>query len=237
MKNSTLMHGELALAPTLFPAGVLAHGLPAKAEKDDIDAAAQNTVSVTTGAETVTRNSHSVTNPTDGSRVSHPRFKFTDKDGIAPPDGFSTRETWSAAVWLNALAAAGGRVEGRFITLPAADADSIRRWFYHRWEGTRENTEPRWVSGALAGIGSLAKVRWDEVADRYRRCPWADVIQDAFAAAREAGLPVDRSQRTVQRRRDAIAFYIDRPISTCRELSREEWIEVGEAIRSGDLVW
>jgi hypothetical protein len=217
------MHGELALAPTLFPAGVLAHGLPAKAESTTQDEAGQ---SVAPGREMQ-----------DADTSLRVRFKFGDEDNIAPPEGFSNRETWSAAVWLNALAAEGGRIEGQLVTLPAADPDAIRRWFYHRWEGARENAEPQWVAGALAGIGSLAKVRWNEVAAHYRRCPWADAIQDAFAAAREAGLPVDRSKKTVQRRRDAIAFFLNRPISTCRELSREEWLDVGEGIRSGDLVW
>jgi hypothetical protein len=222
MKNSTLTHGELALAPTLFPAGVLAHGLPAKAETTHQSEAENEAVS------------HQIS---DGDVPARARLTFDEQDGIAPPEGFSTRETWSAAVWLNALAAEGGRVENQTITLPAADADAIRRWFYHRWEGVREGSEPRWVAGALAGIGSLARVRWNEVATHYRRCPWADVIQDAFAAAREAGLAVDRSRRTVERRRDAIAFLIDRPITTCRELSRAEWMRVGEAIRCGELVW
>ena len=216
------MHGELALAPTLFPAGVLAHGLPAKTETTAIGDS----------------ENQSVSHPISGENVpSRARLTFDESDGVAPPEGFSTRETWSAAVWLNALAAEGALIEGRYVTLPAADADAIRRWFYHRWEGVREGSEPQWVAGALAGIGSLARVRWNELAAHYRRCPWADVIQDAFAAAREAGLPVDRSRRTVQRRRDAIAFYIDRPITSCRELSREEWTLVGEAIRSGDLIW
>lgn len=222
MKNSTLTHGELALAPTLFPARVLAHGLPAKAENTTQDEVGGNTASPQNTANGV---------PTRA------RLTFGEGDDIAPPAGFSTRETWSAAVWLNSLAAEGGRIEGRFVTLPAADADAIRRWFYHRWEGAREALEPQWVAGALAGIGSLARVRWNEVASHYRRCPWADAIQDAFAAAREAGLAVDRSRKTVQRRRDAIAFLIDRPIQTCRELSRAEWLHVGDAIRSGELVW
>lgn len=223
MKNSTLMHGKLALAPTLFPARVLAHGLPGQLENTTHDDAA---VDATPAADA-----------TNGGTSLRARFKFNEGDGIAPPEGFSTRETWAAAVWLNSLAAAGGRIEGQLLDLPAADPDAVRRWFYHRWEGARENIEPQWVTGALAGIGSLARVHWDEVAAHYRRCPWADVIQDAFLAAREAGLPVDRSNRTVQRRRDAVAFFLNRPISTCRELSREEWLDVGEAIRTGDLVW
>lgn len=222
MKNSTFTHGELALAPTLFPAGVLARGLPAKPETTP----AQDASSAAAREEILD----------DGVPV-RARLTFEENDGIAPPEGFSSRETWLAAVWLNALAAEGAQIEGRFIALPAANADAIRRWFYHRWEGAREGDEPQWVAGALAGIGSLARVRWNEVAAHYRRCPWADIIQDAFAAAREAGLAVDRSGKTVQRRRDAIAFYIDRPLSSCRELSREEWMLVGEAIRSGDLVW
>lgn len=212
MKNTALTHGENTLAPALFPASFLAHGHDANSSEEETNEQAHNA-------------------PTRA------RLKFDDNDGIAPPEGFSNRETWTAAVWLNALAQNGAKLDNKFIALPPAEADEIRRWFFHRWEAARDGKESPAVAGALAGIGQLARVQWSEVAAHYRRCPWFDVIQEAFAAAREANLKVDRSRETVVRRRDAIGFFLRRPLSSCRELSRDEWTRVGEAIRSGALRW
>jgi hypothetical protein len=93
------------------------------------------------------------------------------------------------------------------------------------------------VRDGLVGIGSLWRVKWEEVAAHYRRCPWADVIQQAFANARLMGLPVDRSRETVNRRRNSISRYIGRPLSSCRELNANEWQLVSEAIEEGELRW
>jgi len=164
------------------------------------------------------------------------RLNFDDASEIAPPEGFCNRETWTAAVWLNGLANAQ-RVDGRSVDLPVAEAAEIRRWFHHRWQEARENRAPTWIKDGLAGIGSLQNVNWDEVANHYKRCPWADVIQEAFRLAREAGLPVDRNAQTTFARRNAIARFINRPIATCRELSSDEWRRVGYAIEHGELSW
>ena len=205
MKNTTHTHGE----NTLFPSAFLAHGQEAKTSKIEHNEQAE--------------------------RASRARLKFNDSDTIAPPEGFSNRETWTAAVWLNALANDARRP--RFLDLPPASADEIRRWFFHRWEKARAGEESAAVAGALANIGVLARVQWAEVAAHYRRCPWADVIQDAFAAARENGLAVDRKGATLRARRDAIAHFLGRPLNSCRELSRDEWLRVGDAIRGGELRW
>jgi len=164
------------------------------------------------------------------------RMTFDAQSEIAPPAGFDNRETWLATVWLNGLANAQ-RVNGRAVALPSAEAAEIRRWFYHRWQEASENRAPSWIKDGLVGIGSLGRVNWHEVAAHYKRCPWADVIQDAFKSARDAGLPVDRSPQTTFARRNAIAQFIARPIATCRELRADEWRRVGLAIENGELRW
>jgi hypothetical protein len=168
---------------------------------------------------------------------SRARLVFHEGDDVSPPREYSNRETWMAAQWLAELARAGVRNRGAVAELPEADADAVRRWFYHRWSETRDENASSAIKMKLAEIGPLYRVKWEEVAANYRRCPWADVIQETFAAAREAGLPLDRSAETVRKRRDAFAWFVERNIVSCRELSAEEWQRAGDAIRAGKLSW
>ncbi len=168
---------------------------------------------------------------------SRARLVFREGTEIAPPPGFSNRETWTATLWLNELAEDAAHVQGWVDDLPAAEADAVRRWFHHRWQRAKAGMEPSWVAGRLASVGSLWRIHWDEVAAHYKRCPWADSIQETFRLAREAGLPVDRSPQTTARRRNAIAAFLNRPIATCRELSADEWARVAHAIAQKQLTW
>jgi hypothetical protein len=165
------------------------------------------------------------------------RLVFHEHDEVELPPGFSNHETWAATLWLNELAQDGAHVHGWIDDLPPANPDEIRRWFHHRWRGARAGVEAPFVKAKLAGIGALWKVKWHEVARHYQRCPWANFIQDTFKFAREAGLPVDRSPETTQRRRDAIAKFIGRDINSCRELSGEEWRRVAVAVQRSELTW
>jgi hypothetical protein len=165
------------------------------------------------------------------------RLVFDEAAEVAPPEGFSNRETWTATLWLNELAEDGAHIHGWVDELPAAHPDEIRRWFHHRWQRAKAGMEAPFVEANLARIGSLWRIRWEEVATHYKRCPWADRIQETFRIAREVGLPVDRSAQTTTRRRDAIAAFIGRPIGSCRELTADEWTRVGQAIQSEQLSW
>lgn len=174
-------------------------------------------------------------------KKSRARLKFGEGAQIAPPQGFSNRETWAATLWLNGLAEEAAHVRGWVDDLPQANADEIRRWFHHRFEGAQERdetrTEPSWIVGSLAGIGSLWRIEWDEVASHYKRCPWASTIQEAFGTAREMGLDVDPTSETRSRRRQAISAFLERPLISCRELSGEEWGRVAQAIQKRELTW
>lgn len=165
------------------------------------------------------------------------RLVFHEDDNLELPQGFSNHETWAATLWLNELAQDGAHVHGWVDDLPQANPDEIRRWYYHRWRGARAGVEAPFVKARLSSIGALWRVKWNEVAANYQRCPWANFIQDTFKFAKEAGLPVDRSSETTTRRREAIAEFIGRKINTCRELSGEEWRRVAVAIQRGDLRW
>ena len=165
------------------------------------------------------------------------RLVFDESAEVALPEGFSNRETWTATLWLNELAEDGAHVHGWIEELPAAHPDEIRRWFHHRWNRAKAGLEAPFVQANLASIGTLSRIRWDEVATHYKRCPWAERIQETFRIAREAGLPVDRSAQTTMRRRDAIAAFIGRPIGSCRELNGDEWTRVGNAILARELIW
>jgi hypothetical protein len=229
MKNFPLTHGENGATPSLFPVTpTLAHGLsPSRKSirKNDSERLAD-----TVAAEV--ENKPNQLNPPRRARL-----VFDEESDVAPPEGFSNRETWMAAAWLNSLAQGGACVQGRLVDLPAAESNEIRRWFHHRWQEVKRDEAPQWVREGFVSIGSLWKVRWNEVAAHYRRCPWADVIQEAFANARLLGMPVDRSRETVTRRRNAIARYIGRPLASCRELSATEWRAVADAIQMGELWW
>ncbi len=165
------------------------------------------------------------------------RLRFDEGAQIAPPDGFSNRETWAATLWLNALAEDAAHVRGWVDDLPQANADEIRRWFHHRFESARDGQKAQWIALELAGIGSLWRIEWDEVARHYKRCPWAATIQDAFGAAREVGLDVDPSGETRRRRRQSIGAFLGRSLASCRELSGEEWARVAQAITKRELTW
>lgn len=165
------------------------------------------------------------------------RLVFHEDDHLELPQGFSNHETWATTLWLHELAQDGAHVHGWIDDLPQANPDEIRRWFYHRWRGARAGTEAPFVKTKLAGIGALWKVKWNEVAANYQRCPWANFIQDTFKFAKEAGLPVDRSVETTNRRREAIASFIGREIRSCRELSGEEWRRVARSVQKGELRW
>ncbi len=170
-------------------------------------------------------------------RKSRARLVFHEGDAVAPPREYSNRESWMAAQWLQELARAGTRMRVVNIELPEAQPDAVRRWFHHRWREVRDGRAPLEIKTQLASIGPLYRVNWNEVAEHYRRCPWADIIQETFAAAREAGLPVDRSRETVNRRRAAFADFVERNIGSCRELSAVEWQRAAGAIRDGKLRW
>ncbi|HEX8833554.1 MAG TPA: hypothetical protein VF719_05105, partial [Abditibacteriaceae bacterium] len=168
MQNLLQTHGETGCQPSLFPAT-----LPVEKELSTV--------------------AHGLSQNTKKPTSSRARLKFSEGSEVAPPAGFSNRETWTATVWLNNLANGGARVGGRLIDLPQSDAAEIRRWFHHRWQGVQHGLEPQWVQGALAGIGSLWRIDWNEVAAHYKRCPWADLIQEAFGNMHEAGLDIART--------------------------------------------